>query len=106
MSNVIFPDEYEADPSRYDDYGYVSDQTAKQMKRCPREGDIYCENVDHYPGDLIADLMNQKENQQLLNKSVIENSLRLASRMHNRGKIRLCRSRSAVIYPRLAFTSK
>lgn len=106
MVNVIFPDEFEEGSFQFDNINPdATDMTREGIIRCPREGDIYCENIDQYPGEIIAKLMKHKENQELLNDSVIENSLSFESRIQNRGTIRLCKSRRVVIYPRLAVTT-
>lgn len=105
-ADVLFPDEIEDDSSHYDDYNQVPDiSIIGSVPQCQQKGETYCEKDDQYPAALITKLMNQTENQQLLNESVAENSLRISSRIQNREKVRFCKSRTVVIYPKLAIAT-
>lgn len=102
-ANVLFPDEVEEDYLHYDDY-MLADLTTKIGTQCAEQGQTYCEDVEQYPSDLIAAIMDQSENQKLFNDSIAESSIQISSRLNNNGNQRLCKSKRALIYPKLAMS--
>lgn len=76
--------------------------------KCATTGQTYCEQVDEYPAQHINDLMNISSIRQMLQNDIAaDQPVELTSRIGKSSiddELAVCRSRMAIIYPRMALT--